>query len=165
MTSIRIQAAVADDLQPIVSIYNASIPGRLATADLEPVTVADRVAWFERHHAARPLWVARAEGEVVGWLSFESFYGRAAYERTAEISVYVAPGRQRLGIGHRLLSTAVERGPELGLSVLLGFIFGHNTPSLALFEGLRFTRAGTLGQVAELDGVLCDLVILWRRVS
>lgn len=82
MASVRIHTAVADDLEPIVSIYNASIPGRLATADLEPVTVAERVAWFERHDVARPLWVARDEDEVVGWLSFEAFYGRPAYHRT-----------------------------------------------------------------------------------
>jgi len=163
MASVRIHTAVADDLEPIVSIYNASIPGRLATADLEPVTVAERVAWFERHDVARPLWVAR--DEVVGWLSFEAFYGRPAYHRTAEISVYVASGHQRRGIARRLLEAAVRRAPELGLSVLLGFVFGHNTPSLTLFQSFGFERAGTLRRVAELDGVMRDLVILLRRVG
>ena len=46
MTSIpmpyTIRDAARDDLPAIVAIYNASIPGRLATADTEPVTVASR---------------------------------------------------------------------------------------------------------------------------
>jgi len=35
-----IRHATASDLPEIVSIYNASIPGRMATADLAPVSVA-----------------------------------------------------------------------------------------------------------------------------
>ncbi len=165
MTRVQLQAADRLDLDAIVAIYNASIPGRLATADLEPVRVEDRVAWFERHDHRRPLWVARTEAEVVGWLSFEDFYGRRAYHRTAEVSVYVAPSGQRLGIGRQLLEAAVQRAPSLGLSVLLGFVFGHNLASLRLFQSLGFESAGRLPEVAELDGALADLVILLRRVS
>lgn len=164
MTRVELHAATRADLQAIVAIYNASIPGRLATADLEPVLVQDRVKWCERHSRLRPLWVARIAGQVVGWLSFEDFYGRPAYHRTAEVSVYVAADRQRLGIGRQLLGAAVERAPELGLSTLLGFIFGHNEPSLRLFERFGFMAAGRLPEVAELDGVLRDLVIVLLRL-
>ncbi len=73
--------------------------------------------------------------------SFEDFYGRAAYDRTAEVSVYVAPGRQRLGIGGELLGAAVQRALARGLSVPLGFIVGHNAPSLRLFGGFGFEPA------------------------
>lgn len=37
--SIGVRDAVEADLPAIVDIYNASIPGRMATADAEPVTV------------------------------------------------------------------------------------------------------------------------------
>ena len=37
-----VRDAVPDDLEAIVEIYNLSIPDRTATADIEPVTVADR---------------------------------------------------------------------------------------------------------------------------
>ncbi|MGI8505269.1 MAG: GNAT family N-acetyltransferase [Solirubrobacteraceae bacterium] len=164
MTRAELQDATRGDLEAIVAIYNASISGRLATADLEPVLVEERVGWFERHGRKRPLWVARSAGRVAGWLSFEDFYGRPAYHRTAEVSVYVAPDCQRLGIGGQLLGAAVQRAPELGLAVLLGFVFGHNTPSLRLFAGFGFEAAGRLPAVAELDGVMRDLVIVLRRL-
>jgi phosphinothricin acetyltransferase len=41
-----IRDAVESDLPEIVSIYNAPIPGRLATADTEPAAVSGRRAWF-----------------------------------------------------------------------------------------------------------------------
>jgi L-amino acid N-acyltransferase YncA len=155
-----------EDLAQIVEIYNRAIPGRRATADLTLVTVAQRRAWFARHGANRPLWVCSTEAQTVaGWLSFEDFYGRPAYRRTAEVSVYVAPGAQRQGTGSFLLATAIERAPGLGLSVLVGFIFGHNTPSLSLFERHGFVRSGTLHRVAELDGTTRDLVIVTRHLG
>jgi L-amino acid N-acyltransferase YncA len=48
---------------------------------------------------------------------------------------------------------------------LLAFVFGHNGPGLALFEGLGVARWGALPRVAELDGVERDLVILGRRLG
>lgn len=160
-----IRDAVAADLPVVVAIYNAAIPTRMATADTVPVTVESRREWFVEHGPdRRPLWVAVDRGTITGWLSFRSFYGRPAYHATAEVSVYVAPGHRRRGIGRELLARAVAAGPRLGLRTLLGFIFGHNVASLALFEGLGFAPWGVLPRVAELDGVERDLVIVGRRV-
>jgi L-amino acid N-acyltransferase YncA len=163
---MTIRDATEDDLPAIVAIYNASVPGRTATADTEPVSIADRRNWFRAHHPdRRPLWVAIEDEVVAGWLSFQSFYGRPAYHATAEISVYIARGRQRKGIGRELLAKAIERAPLLGLKTLLGFVFGHNEASLHLFENYGFQRWGVLPRVAELDGVERDLIILGRRIS
>ena len=44
------------DLAQIVNIYNQSIPTRLATADLKPVTVAERQEWFEGFNERYSIW-------------------------------------------------------------------------------------------------------------
>jgi len=158
--------AAPADLPAIVAIYNATIPSRLVTADLEPVSVASREPWFAAHQRPeRPLWVLEREGGIAAWLSFSSFYGRPAYEGTAEVSVYVAERHRRQGMGAALVDEAVRRAPAFGLHTLLGFIFGHNAPSLALFEARRFARWGTLPRVAVLDGAERDLVIVGLRVG
>jgi L-amino acid N-acyltransferase YncA len=154
------------DLPRIVAIYNEAIPGRRATADTEPVTVDSRRAWFHEHAPGRrPLWVVESGDVIVGWLSFQSFYGRPAYAATAEVSVYVSGDAQRDGNGRRLLTLAIARAPGLGLATLVAFIFGHNEPSLRLFERHGFARWGLLPRVARLDGVERDLVILGRRLD
>ena len=58
-----IRHATQADLAAIVAIYNASIPGRLATADTAPVTVDSRREWFAAFDpASRPIWVAEDRG-------------------------------------------------------------------------------------------------------
>src|SRR5687767_13229699 len=157
-----LRTAIESDLPAIVEIYNATIPSRMVTADLEPVTVEARRPWFAAHQtASRPIWVlCGARGEVSAWLSFDSFYPRAAYDGTAMIAIYVAESQRRLGLGRHVLEQAIARAPALGLHTLLGYIFGHNTPSLRLFESKGFTRWAHLPRVAILDGVERDLVIV-----
>ena len=157
--------ATRGDLPRMVEIYNGTIASREVTADLAPVTVDSRVAWFEAHSPAhRPLWVAEIDGGIAGWLSFSSFYGRPAYEHTAEISLYLDAAHRRRGLGGFLLDQAIAHAPSLGLNVLLAFVFAHNRASVALFQGRAFESWGLLPGVALLDGVARDLAILGRRV-
>lgn len=158
--------ARAGDLAAIVAIYNDTVASRLVTADLEPVTLASRRAWFEAHTGAtRPLWVVEQQGQVAAWLSFSDFYGRPAYAGTAELSVYVAARARRQGIASALLQRALQAAPALGVRTLLGFIFGHNEPSLQLFARAGFERWGTLPRVARLDEHERDLVLMGLRVA
>lgn len=162
-----------DDLPAIVAIYNSTIASRQVTADTEPVSVASRLAWFHDHAAAtRPLWVveagmlqAGAGTEIVGWLSYSNFYGRPAYSGTAELSIYLAEAARGKGLGRTLLQAAINYAPQLEVHTLLGFIFGHNQPSLALFAAFGFGTWAHLPRVAVLDGIERDLLILGKRID
>jgi phosphinothricin acetyltransferase len=159
-----IRNAEAGDLPAIVDIYNAAIPGRTATADLAPVSVADRKDWFaEFSPTRRPLWLSCGDdGRIAAWLSLRSFYGRPAYSETVEVSIYTAPASQRRGHGRLLLEHAIERGPSLGIYTLLALTFGHNVPSVRLFTSASFEAWGRLPGVARLDGIRRDVLILGR---
>ena len=160
----NLRDALPSDLPAIVAIYNETIPSRRVTADTEPVSVESRRAWLSEHSPTRrPLWVVD-DGAIAAWLSFSSFYGRPAYDTTAEISIYVDASRRRSGLGRALLAHALTQAPAIGVETLLGFIFGHNEPSLRLFEKHGFARWGTLPRVARLDDVARDLVIFGRAV-
>jgi phosphinothricin acetyltransferase len=162
-----IRPAERADLPTIVAIYNASIPGRMATADTSPVTVAERQDWFRGFDPARrPLWVHCSAGDVpMAWLSLRSFYGRPAYAATVEVGVYTAPEAVRQGRGTALLAHAIEAMPSLQIRTLVAFIFAHNDPSRRLFERAGFVRWGLLPRVAELDGIERDVVILGFRAG
>ncbi|ABO68215.1 Probable phosphinothricin N-acetyltransferase [Geobacillus thermodenitrificans NG80-2] len=160
-----IRDATAADLPQIVRIYNETIPSRMVTADLEPVSVESRRAWFEAHDPHhRPLWVVEDDGVICAWLSFQSFYGRPAYRHTAEVSIYIAESHRGQGLGTKLLKRAIDKAPALGMKTLLGFIFAHNEPSLRLFSRFGFERWGYFPRVAELDGIERDLVIVGKRL-
>jgi L-amino acid N-acyltransferase YncA len=158
--------ATLADLPRIVEIYNSTVPSRQVTADLEPVTVKSRIDWFHAHQPeTRPLWVVEADAEVLAWLSFSDFYGRPAYGHTAELSLYVDASVRRRGWGNYLLCEAIAHAPRLKIDRLLAFIFGHNSPSLALFQKFGFQRWGLLPGVALLDNMERDLVILGFKIE
>ena len=108
--------------------------------------------------------MAEEAGCLAGWLSYSSFYGRPAYQATCELSIYLAPEFRGRGLGSLLLCRALEHAPRIQVTTLLGFIFGHNQPSLRLFEKHGFARWGCLPRVAVLDGIERDLIIEGRRV-
>ncbi len=154
------------DLPIIVSIYNATIPTRQSTADTVEVTVASRMEWFGQHiQGKRPLMVHEEDNKVVAWVSFQSFYGRAAYDHTAEISIYVAAACRGKGLGRTLLAEALAMTQRLDIKTVVGFVFSHNDPSLRLFKSFGFEEWGKLPEIAEMDGKEFSLSILGKRVN
>ena len=157
--------AAREDLPAIVEIYNATNPSRMVTADLEPVSVDSRVGWFEQHKPDfRPLWVAERDGHIAGWLSLSTFYTRRAYNKTAELSVYIGEAFRNRGLGSYFLAQAIAHAPAIAVDRLIGFVYGHNHPSLELFARFGFAKWGELPGVTLLDDVERDVIILGRRV-
>ena len=172
MASFTHRIAGPEDLPRIVDIYNSTVASREVTADTEPVSVASRQQWFDDHKPEkRPLWVildaAGPAGEdgVLGWMSYSNFYGRPAYSGTVELSIYIAEAWRGKGIGRYCLEQAIAFAPGIAVHTLLGFIFGHNAPSLALFKKYGFDTWANLPRVASLDGIERDLLILGKRVA
>ena len=162
----HIRLATANDLPAIVAIYNSTIASRQSTADLAPVSVESRQAWFTAHQNNRPLYVVEDEsGTVAAWGSFSDYYPRAAYHISAEISIYVAPDKRGSGLGKWLLQEMLQRAPALGIENMLAVIFAHNAASLALFQAQGFAEWGRLPQVCDLQDFRADIVILGKRLT
>ncbi|MFL6555623.1 MAG: GNAT family N-acetyltransferase [Bacillus sp. (in: firmicutes)] len=162
----NIRDANISDLPTIIDIYNTTIASRMVTADLEPITVDNRIQWFHEHSPTfRPLWVVEEQGIVCAWVSFQSFYGRPAYNATAEISIYIHPDFRGKKLGKYLIQKAIDACPGLKIKTILGFIFGHNEPSIKLFANFGFEKWAHLPNIAELDGIERDLLILGKRID
>lgn len=154
------------DLPRIVKTYNSTIAAGEATADLKKVTIASKLEWFHHHSPnTRPLWIVEADGKYAGWLSFNSFYGRPAYNGTVEISIYLEARFRGKGLGKKCLAFAISESPKRGIHTLLGFIFAHNNASVALFKQFKFKKYGHLPEVANMNGTMRDLLIMGRKVK
>lgn len=158
--------ATLNDLERITDIYNSTISSRNVTADIEPVTIESRIPWFNSHNEiSRPIWVVEDElNEIIAWVSFQSFYGRPAYNGTAEISIYLDEKIRGMGFGKQILEHSINKAPDLGIKTLLGYIFSHNIPSIKLFEKFGFNAWGNFPNIAVLDGVERSLSILGKRI-
>ena len=173
-----IQRASDEDLSEILLIYNQSIAGKQATANLEPVTYEERAAWFAEHihSATRPIYVVRMlesaiedsmqkEGaSIVAWGSFSDLYARPAYHISSEISIYIHNDFHGQGLGSLLVRWMLQQAPSLGIHNVAALIFAHNQPSLGLFGKLGFEQWGLMPQVCDMDGFIADVVMMGKGV-
>src|SRR5512136_877972 len=164
---ITIRDAREEDLPAIVDIYNQSIPSGRATADTRPISVADRIEWFRDFDPKRrPIWVAEDEGRVVGCVYLSSFYhARPAYDKTAEISTYVATDYQRKGLGTLLKTKMIEACPRLGVENVISMYFDHNEATEKVNQRLGFKVVGHLPEIADVFGKKRGLKIALLRIG
>jgi L-amino acid N-acyltransferase YncA len=167
MNEITYRDATLQDLERIVEIYNSTISSRMVTADTEPVSVESKIRWFHEHTPEkRPLWVVENKNkEIIGWISFQSFYGRPAYDATIELSIYLETSHRGKGVGKQVVRHVLREAPKFGVKTILGYIFAHNEPSLKLFKGFGFEVWATLPNIALLDGVERSLKIFGKRIA
>lgn len=143
------------------------------TAFMEPLTVADRRAWFDEHTARHPIWVVEAASSedagartVAGWCSLSPYRsGRAALRHVTEVSYYVADEHQRKEIGSALLDHAVEQAPALGYDALVAVLLGVNEASVGLLEKHGFEPWGRLPEIAQFGTDRYDHLIYGRHVG
>ena len=164
---ITVRDAVEADLPAIIDIYNQSIPSGLSTADTHPISVEERRPWFRQFSPKkRPIWVAERAGKIVGYIYITSFYGgRPAYDKTAEVSLYLAPKAQRQGLGIDLMQRMIDACPQLGVTTLIGMHFDHNEATKRLNDRFGFQQVGYLQEIAEVHGKQRGLLLSILRIS
>lgn len=157
---IRIRDARGDDLGPIFGIYNHEVEHETTTFDTAPRVLGRDDAWLTARDRRYPVLVAEIEGEIAGWGSISQWSPRGAYERTAEVSVYVERSRRGHGIGGRLLAALIERAPQEGVAVLLARISGENPASIRLHESRGFGHIGVQRRSGEKFGRVLDVTLM-----
>ncbi len=183
-----VERASRSDLTAILAIYNQSIAGKQATANLTPVTTEERATWFDEHlqNRTRPIYVVKAlvernglsatnseqvenhdieTAQIVAWGSFSDLYARIAYHISSEMSIYLHKDYHKKGLGSKLARWMLTQAPSLGITNVIALIFAHNQPSLGLFYKLGFEQWGYMPKVCDMDGFIADVVMLGLAIK
>jgi phosphinothricin acetyltransferase len=137
--------ATETDIGPIFGIYDHFVLHSTATFETEARSEAERQAWYLAHDPrSHALLVAKdpASGDLLGWAGLSPWSPRPAYRRTAEVSIYVAPDAQRMGVGRALLEALIKRAKTNRFCVLVARIAG---PSAGLPPARRTGRRAPRG--------------------
>lgn len=138
----EISQASPEDTEVIVYIYLAA---RHASMPYLPDLQSDEEtrAWFARR--PKKFWVARCEGEIVGYMYLHERMPDHLHERMLD-DLYILPDWQGRGIGSSLLAKAKSLSPlRIELST-----FQRNTKAKTFYEAHGFRRVGcTNGQNEE----------------
>jgi phosphinothricin acetyltransferase len=104
--------------------------------------------------------VARSADRVVGWAAVSPIKEARAPPGVARVSVYVAPGFRRKGIGRTLLNAAIDLSGRIGITTLLSRVIPGNIPGLMLHKKCGFKAIGMIQQAGQVRGRWQDAVLL-----
>ncbi len=157
---MRIRQAEEKDLQELLEIYNYEVINGVATFDLQPKTLEERMEWFKEHNIGNhPLIVAEVEGKVAGYASLSSYRPKEAYSSTVELSVYIGEGYRGRGIADALMKEILSMAKQDERThLVVSVITGENKISMRLHEKYGFTHCGTIHQVGYKHGRYLDVV-------
>lgn len=131
-------------MEEIRRIYNHAILNTVATFDLQEKGYGEMGEWFREHGQDHPIYVLSVDGFVRGWAALSPLYKKAAYRRSAELSIYLDPGHQGRGYGTLLLETLIDASRERHFHTLVSRIAGDNEASIRLHRRYGFHHQGTL---------------------
>lgn len=158
---MHIRPAALSDVPAITNIYNHAVLTSTVSFDLEPKSVDDRERWLADREAQHPVLVAEEDGVVIGWGALSRFAARAAWNPTAEISVYIHHEHRRKGLGRALSRRLLDEGRQHGLHNILARICTENVGSISMVRSLGFAEAGTVHEVGYKFGRWLD-VVTWE---
>ena len=151
------------DIEPIFAIYDHFVLNTTSTFETEPRSESDRRAWFDAHDPLTyALLVAKdpASGDLLGWAGLAPWSPRAAYRRTAELSIYVAPDAHRRGVGRALMNALIKRAKTNRFGVLIARVAGPGADSKAFHEAAGFQPVGLMRRCGSKFGSLHDVLIM-----
>lgn len=150
----------AGDWPEVAAIYQAGMDTGLATFESK---CPDYETWDARHHAFARLVAEDAEG-ILGWAALSPVSARDVYRGVAEVSLYVDPHAQGMGIGTQLLGALLAEAEAVGVWTLQASILAENEASLRLHARCGFRQVGIRERLGrDKNGAWRDVVLMEKR--
>lgn len=154
---ISIRPVVEDDAPAICAIYNHYIAHTSITFEQDPVDpsqMRQRIAEVTRNY---PWLVAMLDQQLIGYAYATRWRSRAAYDHTAESTIYLAPDGVGRGLGLPLYQALMQELAGRGLHAVVGCIALPNAGSIYLHEKCGFEKVGHFPQVGKKFGQWIDV--------
>ena len=137
-----IRLATHADIPAILAVYAPYVENTTYTFEYDVPTLDAFTARFDVITAQFPWLVWEEDGKVLGYAYGSAPFERAAYGWCAEVSIYLAPEIQGIGIGRKLYA-ALEAFLKLqGYKIIFSLITAENQRSLAFHSHLGYTVCG-----------------------
>ncbi|MGD9737946.1 MAG: N-acetyltransferase family protein [Bauldia sp.] len=160
-----VRVAEAGDMASVASIINHYITTTAYNFRTAAQTADEWVADWRASRGRYPWLVASdAKGAVLGVAYAGVWNTRAAYDWSAQVTVYVDAAARRRGIGRALYGVLIPLLDRLGFHAQLGLIALPNPGSVALHEAFGFRSVGVLREVGHKHGAWRDVGI-WQRTA
>jgi len=152
----------AEDLPLVLDIYNHYIVTTTATFHPEPITIEKlRNFIFLDHEWYRAFMILDSD-KIAGFCFLTQFRKLEAYNRTAELGIYLKPEFTRRGLGTEAVRHLEKVAEASGLKVIVASISGENTGSIELFRKLEYEKCAHFRKIGEKWGRAIDVVFFQK---
>jgi len=155
---LTIRMADTGDAAEIAAVYRPYVTDAATSFELEPTDAPEMARRIETELALAPWLVCEAPGGGLAGYAYASGHrARAAYQWSADVSIYVRAAHHRRGVGRALYGTLFS------LLRLQGFCAAHagitlpNASSVGLHEALGFRLVGVYPAVGWKLGAWHDV--------
>ncbi|WP_210588367.1 GNAT family N-acetyltransferase [Streptomyces sp. GESEQ-35] len=160
-TEVQVRPGVESDLEALTDLYNHYVRETPITFDTAVFTPEERRPWLLSHPEDGPyrLMVATSgdSQEILGYATSSPYRAKPAYGTSVEVTVYVAPGTGRRGIGTLLYKALFEALAGEDLHRAYAGIAQPNEASTRLHEHFGFRYVGTYREVGRKFGRYWDV--------
>src|SRR5262245_942405 len=144
MPAPTLRLAAAPDFPAIAALTNEFIRTTPTHFGYEEVTAAELQQLSRAHETRYPWLVAAADGAFAGYAKASGWRSRAAYDWTAETTIYLGAAHRGRGLGRLLYGRLIAVLKAQGFRSLIGGITLPNDASVALHEALGFAASGVV---------------------
>ena len=113
-----------DDAEELIRIYSYYVENTAITFEYDVPTLEEFTGRIRHTLEKYPYLVAVRDSEIIGYAYAGAFYGRAAYDWSAETTIYVKKGCSLSGVGKLLyqeLDTALIGQNIINLYACIGY--------------------------------------------
>jgi phosphinothricin acetyltransferase len=155
--ALQISLADASELPDLLDIHNWAAEHSLDSFVTEPRALEAWTSDWRHTSATHPWLVARAAGRPVGFARALPFRMGGTFRWTAELTVFVAPDHQDLGVATSLYAVLIQLLRTQGyVTVAANVVAGHEAGE-RLHTRAGFSRVGTMARVGRKLGRWLDL--------
>jgi phosphinothricin acetyltransferase len=165
--SFDVHDARPEDLPAVAAIYTHYVLRTTSSFNTQVRAPREWVERYEREIVAGPyhLVVAEVDGVVGGYAQTVRFRDKPAYDRSVELSVYVAPDLVGRGVGAALYGHLVPRlEADERFHRAYALVALPNPASVAFHERWGFVHRGTLSEVGYKFGRYLDVAYYERAL-
>lgn len=102
MSEISVRMATVKDAYQILEIYGYYVANTAISMEYDVPSLVDFEKRIENTLERYPYLVAEQNDKIIGYAYAGKFHPRAAFYRSAEVSIYIHKDAQKCGLGRRL---------------------------------------------------------------
>jgi L-amino acid N-acyltransferase YncA len=152
------------DIEAILAIYNHYILNSTATFHSEILSKNDLEEFLFVSYPKYPSYLIKNNDDIIGYCFLTQYKKRQAYDRSAEVSIYLKPEVTGKGVGLTALNHLETAAKKAGIHVLVGTICGENRASIGLMEKAGYSRCAHLKNIGEKFGKILDVVVYQKEI-